>query len=126
MRGLLILAALPSGILSGNGPGFLAGGPHSQFVMAIKIEAFVDTTQFKTDLDKLLERISSMQPADGQDRVYYAGLIEHEEVEVARLFDFQTESFAESLTHFPDLHEYNTGPMEYLHHLEMAPGYLRL
>ena len=27
------------------------------------------------------ERISEMQPAPGQERVYYAGLIEHEEVE---------------------------------------------
>jgi dihydroorotate dehydrogenase (fumarate) len=46
--------------------------------------------------------------------------IEHEEVEVARLYDFQTESFAESLTHFPELHGYNTGPDEYLDHLEAA------
>lgn len=46
--------------------------------------------------------------------------IEHEEIEVARLYEFQTESFAESLTHFPELHDYNTGPSEYLDHLEAA------
>lgn len=46
--------------------------------------------------------------------------IEHEEVEIARLYEFQTESFPESLTHFPDLPEYHTGPTEYLDHLEAA------
>ena len=66
----------------GNGPGFKAGGgKHSQFVMAIKIDAFVDVGQFKSDLDDLLEKISSMEPSAGQERVYYAGLIEAEETE---------------------------------------------
>lgn len=46
--------------------------------------------------------------------------IEHEEMELARLYEFQTESFAESLTHFPELENYNTGPREYLRHLESA------
>ena len=69
-----------AGILSGNGPGFIAGGlRHSQFVMAIKIDAFVDIDAFKFDLDKLLEKLSSMTPAKGHERVYYAGLIEQEE-----------------------------------------------
>lgn len=40
--------------------------------------------------------------------------IEHEELEINRLYEYQTESFAESLTHFPDLEDYNTGPQEYL------------
>ena len=71
-----------AGMLSGNGPGFIAGGgKHSQFVMAIKIDAFVEVDRFKSDLDKLLERLANMKPATGHDRVYYAGLIEHEEVE---------------------------------------------
>ena len=46
--------------------------------------------------------------------------IEHEEVEVARLHDFQTESFAESLTHFPDLEDHSKGPTDYLDHLAAA------
>ena len=46
--------------------------------------------------------------------------IEHEEVEFDRLYDYQTESFAESLTHFPQLQGYHTGPSEYLDHLEAA------
>ena len=40
--------------------------------------------------------------------------LEHEAVEVARLLDFQSESFAESLSYFPELESYNTGPDEYL------------
>ncbi|MEX2186650.1 MAG: dihydroorotate dehydrogenase-like protein [Pirellulales bacterium] len=46
--------------------------------------------------------------------------IEHEEVEIARLYDFQTESFAESLTHFPELQAHSTGPTDYLDHLRAA------
>lgn len=46
--------------------------------------------------------------------------IEHEEIEIARLYEFQTESFAESLTHFPELEDYNTGPRDYLRKVEEA------
>ena len=46
--------------------------------------------------------------------------IEHEEQEISRLYEFQAESFAESLTHFPELEDYNTGPSEYLRLVEDA------
>ncbi len=46
--------------------------------------------------------------------------IEHEETEFNRLFEYQAESFAESLTHFPVLQEYNTGPRDYIRHIEAA------
>ncbi|MCO6043238.1 dihydroorotate dehydrogenase-like protein [Aeoliella sp. ICT_H6.2] len=46
--------------------------------------------------------------------------IVHEELEIAQLYDYQTESFAESLTHFPEYPDYATGPDEYLKHLESA------
>ena len=78
--GFAAIADIMSGILSGNGPGFLAGRRStSQFVMAFRIDAFTDLTQFKRDMDALLERLSTMKPAPGHERVYYAGLIEHEE-----------------------------------------------
>ena len=81
--GFATIVDIMSGILSGNGPGFLAPpNAHSQFVMAIKIEAFLDAADFKADLDKLLERLSTMTPATGHDRVFYAGLIEHEETAI--------------------------------------------
>ncbi len=46
--------------------------------------------------------------------------IEHEELEFNRLFEYQSESFAEALTHFPVMQEYNTGPKDYLNHIEAA------
>ena len=55
------------------------GGKLSQFVMAFRIDAFTDLAKFKEDMDALLRRIADMQPAGGHERVYYAGLIEHEE-----------------------------------------------
>ena len=44
--------------------------------------------------------------------------IEGEEIQLHQLYEFQSESFAESLTHFPELEQYNTGPDEYLRHIE--------
>ncbi len=40
--------------------------------------------------------------------------IEHEELEFARLHDLQTELTAESLSYFPEMDSYNTGPDKYL------------
>jgi dihydroorotate dehydrogenase (fumarate) len=40
--------------------------------------------------------------------------IEHEEVSMSEVQDFGTESFAESLTYFPDPGDYRTGPQSYL------------
>ena len=34
--------------------------------------------------------------------------------EIARVYDFHTDSFAESLTYFPEQQDYTTGPEEYL------------
>lgn len=83
--GFAMIADIMSGILSGNGPGFLAGGGElSQFVMAFKIDAFVDVGEFRRDMDALIDKIVNMKPATGHDRVYYAGLIEHEEAERRR------------------------------------------
>jgi LDH2 family malate/lactate/ureidoglycolate dehydrogenase len=77
--GFAVIADIMSGILSGNGPGFIAGQKYSQFVMAFKVDAFIDVDQFKDDMDKLLEKLANTKPAPGHDRVFYAGLPEHEE-----------------------------------------------
>ena len=83
--GFAMIADIMSGILTGNGPGFLAGGVElSQFVMAFKIDAFVDIGAFKRDMDALIDKIVNMKPASGHERVYYAGLIEHEEAQKRR------------------------------------------
>jgi dihydroorotate dehydrogenase (fumarate) len=44
--------------------------------------------------------------------------IEHEELEIHRMLETGSHSNPESITHFPELEDYNTGPDEYLRHLE--------
>ena len=46
--------------------------------------------------------------------------IEHDEVEMTKAHEFGTESFAEALTYFPEMQNYNTGPEEYLETIEQA------
>ena len=46
--------------------------------------------------------------------------IEHEEVQLHRVLESATESFAEAVTHFPEMEDYNTGPDEYVRHLEQT------
>jgi dihydroorotate dehydrogenase (fumarate) len=46
--------------------------------------------------------------------------IEHDDIEAHRLFMYQTESFAESLSHLPEIGAYPTGPDEYLARLAAA------
>jgi dihydroorotate dehydrogenase (fumarate) len=40
--------------------------------------------------------------------------IEHEQTQVARLYEYQAESYHESLSYFPEVEEYNTGTDAYL------------
>jgi dihydroorotate dehydrogenase (fumarate) len=46
--------------------------------------------------------------------------------ELDRYLSHGTESFAESLTYFPDLTDYNLGPDEYLEHLRQAKAAVRI
>jgi dihydroorotate dehydrogenase (fumarate) len=46
--------------------------------------------------------------------------ITHHERQVNNLYEYQTYQFAESLTYFPELEDYNTGPKSYLRRLEAA------
>ena len=46
--------------------------------------------------------------------------IEHEEVAMSDVQDFGTESFAESLTYFPEPGDYRTGPQSYLESIAQA------
>lgn len=52
--------------------------------------------------------------------------IEHDEVELHRALEHGAQSFAEALTYFPELDDYNTGPGSYLAHLEDAKRALRI
>jgi dihydroorotate dehydrogenase (fumarate) len=44
--------------------------------------------------------------------------IEHEEIQTYRVLETGADSFTEARSFFPELEEYNTGPDEYLRHLE--------
>ena len=46
--------------------------------------------------------------------------IRHEEQELQRLYDYQADSYAESLSYFPEFEDYNTGPNSYLKRVEAA------
>ena len=52
--------------------------------------------------------------------------IVHDELELDRLFEFQADSFAESLDYFPEPIDYKTGPREYLKHIESAKDRLSI
>jgi len=52
--------------------------------------------------------------------------ITHEEQEIHRLYEYHTESFAESLDYLPELEEYNTGPGDYLRLVEAAKAALSI
>ncbi|MHC4910797.1 MAG: dihydroorotate dehydrogenase-like protein, partial [Planctomycetota bacterium] len=46
--------------------------------------------------------------------------IEQEELEIHGFYEQATESFAESVTYFPEMADYNVGPDAYLRHIEAA------
>jgi dihydroorotate dehydrogenase (fumarate) len=46
--------------------------------------------------------------------------IEHESLQIHRMLETGADSNPESITHFPELEDYNTGPDEYLRHLEAS------
>jgi len=53
-------------------------GVTSHFFGAVRIDALRDPHEFKLDLDRELRTFKQSAPAPGQDRVYVAGEIEHE------------------------------------------------
>ena len=56
------------------------------FFGALRLDLFRDPEAIKFDMDRLLNELEKAEPAEGCQRVYYAGLKEHEaEIESARL-----------------------------------------
>ena len=52
--------------------------------------------------------------------------IEHESIQLHGLLEVGANSFAEATSYFHELEDYNTGPEEYLHHLEQTKKELRV
>lgn len=48
------------------------------FLMAIKLDIFRPSKDFKRDMSRMLDALTSLTPVEGVDRIYYAGLKEHE------------------------------------------------
>lgn len=77
--GLGVVAQVFSGILSTGQFGPYGAGKMTHFVAAYSIDAFTDVDRFKKSMDEFLRYLRETRPAPGHDRVYYAGLPEHEE-----------------------------------------------
>jgi L-2-hydroxycarboxylate dehydrogenase (NAD+) len=58
----------------------------SHFFGAIRIASFRDPAEFRRDMDEMLAALRASSPAEGEEKVYYAGLPEREaEEESARV-----------------------------------------
>ena len=79
--GLSVVAQVFGGILSTGAFGGYGMGHMSHFVAAYKVDAFTDVARFKKSMDDFMTFLTETPPMPGADRVYYAGLIEHEEAQ---------------------------------------------
>ena len=77
------------------------------------------------DLDRLL-RLEEAGAAAVVLPSLFEEQIEHDEVQIQRVMEYGTESFAEATTYLPEMEEYNTGPDEYLRHLEASKRELQI
>lgn len=48
------------------------------FFGAIRLDLFRDPEAFKADMGRMLDELNALRPAEGCERVYYAGQKEHE------------------------------------------------
>jgi LDH2 family malate/lactate/ureidoglycolate dehydrogenase len=77
--GLSVVAQVFGGMLSTGAFGSYGMGHMSHFVAAYNVDAFTDVPRFKKSMDDFMTYLTETPPAPGHDRVYYAGLPEHEE-----------------------------------------------
>jgi L-2-hydroxycarboxylate dehydrogenase (NAD+) len=55
-----------------------SSGRVSHFFGAIRIDAFRDPREFRRDMDRMLKSLRNCPPAEGAERVYFAGQKEFE------------------------------------------------
>lgn len=90
--GLSVMVDVLCGVLAGAafGPDIVdepgSSARVSHFFAAIDVAAFRDPGGFRQDMDRLLQRLRASTPAEGSDRVYFAGLKEREHVEACRRY----------------------------------------
>jgi len=82
--GLAVMVDILCAVLCGapSGPGVAdtatSSGRVSHFFGAIKIAAFRDPREFRGDMDRMLRDLRNTPPAEGEERVYFAGQKEFE------------------------------------------------
>jgi len=77
--GQAVMVDILCGLLGGNSPSFLRDpGDVSHHFIAYRIDAFTDLNSFKEQMDSFLKGLRETPPAPGHERVFYAGLPEHE------------------------------------------------
>src|SRR5438552_17789424 len=72
-------------------------------------------------LSKKMDRVRRLEDAGAAALVMYSLFeeqITHESYELDHYLNRSTETYAESLSYFPDLGSYNVGPEPYLEHLQ--------
>ena len=77
--GLGVMVDILCGQLS-FAPGFgtLSSKRRGHFLAAYSVDAFGDVDEFKENMDGMLKAYAATKPMPGEERVYYAGLPEHE------------------------------------------------
>ena len=83
--GLALMVEILSTMLSGAIPCMLdADSGYKHYFAAYNIASFTDVEQFKDTMDQMLETLRTTEPAQGHDRVLYAGLSEYEDEQKRR------------------------------------------
>lgn len=76
---LAVMVDILCGVLGGDPPGFVRPAADvSHHFLAYKIDAFCDPEAFDQHMETFLRGLRETPPAEGHDRVLYAGLAEHE------------------------------------------------
>lgn len=77
--GLATMVDVLCGVLAGDPPGFLrASGDVGHHFVAYRIDAFCDPDGFAQHMQAFMRGLRDTPPAEGHERVLYAGLKEHE------------------------------------------------
>ena len=77
--GLAVMVDILSGLLGGARAGFRrVRYDVSHHFLAYRIDAFTDLEAFKDEMDVYMKGLRETPPLEGHERVFYAGLPEHE------------------------------------------------
>jgi len=83
--GLALMVEVLATLLSGTLPfGLDRSTGYKHFFAAYNIAAFTDVDAFKENMDQMLQWLRETNPAPGQERVLYPGLLEYEEAQERR------------------------------------------